>query len=505
MNSLFRVVTVVIFGFTALGIGALVLLPTPWDTHNYRVVQQSRVVIPRALDTWLGDYEYSQDDFMAREAMSARLPLGDGNIIIAVLNGNFYGNPVQEQFVAYRNLNAEGNPIYLTFIGYDAASRTFKRLWTARTAATRPDTITLDALDIIGDRSVSILLSGMNDLGEHTLTVFRMNPAQGEEERFQKIAEINIDGNITVREVVRSQSYQMGFGPGQSFTIAAHGRDFDSANLMDQIEIIYAHNPANGFFEQRSITRIPGAQIEQRRVRELLGNPQAFEEFITGLWYHVTPQGTIDRTQFIYFDTANRQIIFSGDDTMQIFTWRNSIATRHGLYITSQNISISTIRRAIDIQLESLNGIRIRTTENLRPAFRGVAAPWDGSYRMAGRPGNLESPPLSPAAAHAHIDARYDSSIGRIHFFPDGSYALNSGGTVRQGNYVFFKVNGKELLELRSNGASGPQRETFLVEGEHGENAQRQNLTLLPVRFSARGIERLNEGAISLTLVEEPL
>jgi hypothetical protein len=61
-------------------------------------------------------------------------------------------------------------------------------------------------------------------------------------------------------------------------------------------------------------------------------------------------------------------------------------------------------------------------------------------------------------------------------------------------------VNDKELLEFRSNGASGPLRETYLVEGEHGENAYRQNLTLIRVRIGAKGIERLYEGTISLTL-----
>ena len=500
MNSLFRVVTVVIFGFTVLGIMALIILPAPWDTQNYRVVQQSRVIIPRTLDTWLEDYAYGQGESLFHQTMTARLPLGEGNVVLAVLNGNFYGNPVQEQFVAYRNTLAAGNPVYLTFIGYNPDSRSFERVWTVPAAPARPDTVTLDTLDIIGDRSVSILLSGMNDHGEHVLTVFHMSPAQ-EEERFRKIAEIRIDGSITVMEVARSQAYQMGFGLGQSFTIAAHGRDIDSDNLMDQIEIIYAHNPASGLFEQRSRTRIPGAQIEQRRVRELLGNPRAFEEFITGLWHFVTPQGTTDRNQFIYFDPANQQIIFFADETMQVFAWRNSIATRQGLHITSQNISISTIRRSIDIQLESLNGIRIRTTENLRPAFRGLAAPWDGSYRMAGRPVNIAASAPS-AAENAHLEARFDSPIGRIHFFPDGSYQILSGGALRQGHYAFFKINGQELLEFRSNGTSGPFRETFLVEGE---DAARQNLTLLPVRINARGIERLNEGAIPLTLVEDSL
>jgi len=497
MKGTFRIVTVAIFALTALGIAALIIFPSPWNYQQGNTVQQPRIVVPVTPDAWL---DYGPQEILAFQAMTPRISLGEGNVVVSVLDGNFYRNPVQEQFVAYRNLLEPESPIFLTFIEYDAASRTHKRLWTAPTGATRAETITLDTMDIIGDRSVSILLSGMNHQGEHTLTVFRMNGIH-EEEPFRKIADIRIDGSITVQEVARSQAFQMGQAPGQSFTIAAQGRDLNSDNLMDQVQIIYAFNPANEFFEQRSSTRIPGAQIEQLRVRELLGNQQAFEEFISGLWHFVTPQGTVDRNQFIYFDPPNRQIIFYGDDTMQIFSWGNSIATRQGLHITSQNISISTIRRSIDIQLESLNGIRIRTSENLRPAFRAFTAPWDGSYRMAGSPANTSVP--AAAAISTRIDARFDSPIGRLHFFPDGSYEIHSAAVLaRQGTYAFFKVNGQELLELRSNGDSGSLRETFVVEGAE---TGRQNLTLFPVRVGARGIEHLHEGAISLTLVEDSL
>ncbi|MCL2380341.1 MAG: pallilysin-related adhesin [Treponema sp.] len=497
MKGIFRIVTVAIFGFTALGIGALVLFPVPRTAPQDRAVPQNRVVIPRTLDAWAYD-EPGLLELAIREPVSAMIPLGEGNVVVSVLEGNFYRNPVQEQVVAYRNLLAPGSPINLTFIGYDAASRTYRRLWSAPTAATRPETVTLDTQDLIGDRSVCVLLSGMNNAGEHTLTVFRMNPA-GEQEPFTKIADIRVDGSITVREVARSQAYQMGLAVGQSFTIAAQGRDFDSNNIMDQVEIIYAYNPVTGFFEQRSRTRIAGAQIEQRRVREILGSVQSFESFIAGLWFYVTPQGTIDRNQYIYFDPSNRQIIFFGDGTMQIFSWRNSIAARGGLYITSQNISIATIRRSIVVQLESLEGIRIRTTENLRPQFRVMAAPWDGSYRAAGRPETLT--PVPAAAVSARIDARYDSPIGRFHFFPCGSYEIHSGGTSRRGTYSFFSVNGANLLELRSSDPSGPARETFLVEGAHDA----RHLSLHRVRLGARGVERLNEGAVSLTFVEGSL
>jgi len=504
MKSIFKVITVAFFAFTALSIGALALFPSLRNGQQNREVQQPRVVIPRTLNAWL-DYAQDPEEIMVRETLSARIPLGEGRVAVAVLNGNFYRSPLREQFVAYQNTLEPGSPIYLAFIGYDAASASYQRLWSAPTAATRPETVTLDTQDILGDRSVSVLLSGMNHLGEYTLTVFRLNEAEGAAERFTKIAEISIDGNITVREVARSQAYQMGIAPGQSFTIAAQGRDFDSDNFMDQIEIIYAHNPANGLFEERNRRRIPGAQIEQQRVRELLGNSHAFEEFIAGLWFYVTAQGTIDRGQFIYFDPGNRQIIFFDDDTMQVFSWRNSIATRQGIHITSQNVSISTIRRGVDIQLESLDSIRIRTTENLRPAFRTVAAPWDGSYRMAGRPVNAPAVAVAATPENAHIDARYDSAMGRIHFFPDGSFEIHAGGTVRQGNYVFFRVSDNELLEFRSNGDFGPRRETFLVEGARGEGETRQNFALQRVRLGAGGIEKSREGAIPLTPVEEAL
>ena len=525
MKGIYRIVTIGIFGFTALGIAALIFLPSPWYTQTGRVFQQPRIVVPRMMDASWADDEFSLPEAIVGEVMTSRIPLGEGNVVVSVLNGNFYRNPVQEQFVAYRNILQPGGPIYLTFIEYDAATRTYRRTWTAATSATRPETVNLDAHDLIGDWSVSVLLSGMNHHGEYTLTVFRMNSADSSAgglspdayngERFSKIADIRVDGSITVREVARPQSYQMGLTPGQSFTIAAQGRDLNSENIMDQIENVYAFNAASTFFERRSSVRIPGAQIEQRRVRELLGNSGVFEEFLSGLWFFVTAQGTIDRNQYIYFDPANRQVTFFTDDTMQVFEWRNSIATRNGIHIVSQNISISTVRRAIDVQLESLDGIRIRTSENLRPAFRMLSSPQDGSYRRAGRPAN--DTPDAVAVHAAHLEARYDSPMGRLYFFSDGSYRLHSSGGLIQGTYAFFSVNGKELLELRStelrstelrsNGSPAPQRQTFIVEGElaasgAGVAANRQSLTLLPVRFSSRGIERLQESALSLTLVD---
>jgi len=517
----FRILIVLIVLFCVLGIGVLFFFPPPWNTQKSREESQPRIVIPRNPGTRANERNNPVEYLaaMSDETITAKVPLEEGEVIITVLNGDFDGSPFETQFVAYRNLLEIDSPIYITYINYNENSRGYRRVWSAPTAATRPGTISLDTMDLLGDRSVCVILKGVNGFGEHTITIFRKDPALPRvisatgRELFSKIAELRIDGTISIKEVTRSQAYQMGFGRGESFAIAGYGRDFESSNILDQVEIVYTYNPGNGLYEQSSRTLIPGAQVEQRRVRELLGDNKAFEEFISGLWYHMTPQGTIDRYQYIYFDPPSKEIIFFGDGTQQVFTWQGSAATRYGLYVSSQNISISTLRRSINIELESLESIRVRVVEDVRLKI-GVNAPWDGSYRKASP---LEHQEKKGSSGNAYIEALYDGSIGKIQFFPNGSYELNNRENLIQGKYAFFFINNQEYLELRSNeprsteksSDNNPEfsRETYLVESERSaaEPASAENrktLTLNRVRIGSRGIERLQEGSISLTLAE---
>jgi hypothetical protein len=248
--------------------------------------------------------------------------------------------------------------------------------------------------------------------------------------------------------------------------------------------------------------------VEQRRVRDLLASSRAFEEFVSGLWYYITPQGTIDRNQYIFFNPQGREIIFYGDETQQVFIWQGSTTTRYGLYVSSQNISVSTLRRTIDIELESLESIRVRLNEDVRLNI-SVSAPWAGSYRKAGP---LENRGQRQASANTLIDAWYDGAIGKLHFLPDGTFELSQGGAVKQGKYAFFNLGAEELLELRPlelrltefqpENYLPSNREVYLIDDAKTDAYPRKTLNLLRVRLGARGIVRLNERAIALTLVE---
>jgi hypothetical protein len=511
-RKFFSVLMILMFILVLAGAFFLILRPVPQKKGEQR---QTRIIIPQ---TGAGARESVSDTerMVYEESIRPKVTMGESEAVISVLTQDFDGDQDEEQIVAYRNLTEIESPVYIAYIDYDEAGRIYRRLWDAGTAATRPSTISLYAQDLIGDRGNCVIVTGMNGMGERTMTVFR-SPRLRDQRRaeanqpFTRIAELRIDGSISIQEMERPQAYQLGMAPGQSFKIAAYGHDYESGNILDQVEISYEFNTRNGLYEQTRITRVPGSQIEQRRLRELLsGSPGVFEEFISDLWYYVSPEGTLDSRQYVYFDPSNKELIFYGDETQQVFTWQNSTPTRYGLYIASQNISVTTLRRFLDIELESLDSIRLRVFEDVRMKI-GISNSWDGSYRRAGTV--KKAAPKTAEPVKPYIDAIYDSSIGKIRFSEDGVYDLSAGETASRGRYAFFLVNDQELLELRPERNFGQNSEPRSQQGPNrsagrevfrvtGRNTGGKSFVLSRIRLGAAGIQDLREAPISLIAAE---
>jgi len=479
-------------GIAAVSVLLIIFLATGlWKNIFYPKTDENvraRIVTPREASPYLSAEQGGQ--LAWDESINTKIPLDDGEIVVAVLNKESEEHYAEEQFVVYRIASNASSPVYITFLSFDERTRGYRRMWNAPTAATSPETITLSHNDLIGDRNNCIIVTGMNANNEHTMTIFRRIPGQPPGQPYKKIAELQIEGSIVIQETARSLAYQQGITRGQSLNIAAYGRDNLSANMLDQIETIYSFNPRSEQYEQINVSRIPGSQIEQRRLRELLsGAPGVFENFIHDLWYYVSPQGTIDARQYLYFDPTKREIIFFGDEAQQVFHWQTSTHTRLGLYIRSQNISISTLLRFIDIELESLDSIRLRVNEDVRLRITANTT-WDGSYRRAGAANFRETASqLKPT-----IDAVYDSSWGRIQFTNSGEYTINSGGNIRRGRYVFYKVDDDDLIEFRPEDGD-ENRMVYKTESAVGV------MILSRVRVGTAGVQDLLEPPVTLTPV----
>ena len=480
-------------GFAVLSILLIIFLATGmWEKFfNVETEVQTRTKVITVLET--NEFNAAgQGSYISwEENLTTKIPLDEGEIVIAVLNKESEEGLSEEQFALYRTAAAE-SPVYMTFLSFNERTRDYFRAWNMPTAATRHETITLFSQDLIGDRNNCIIVTGMNSKNEHTMTIFKRNAGQpNAQQTHRKIAEIQIEGSIIIQETGRPIAYQQGISSGQSFNIAAYGHDSSSANILDQIETIYSFSSSSGQYEQIRVSRIPGSQIEQRRLREILsGAPGVFENFINDLWYYVSPHGTIDTGQYLYFNPEGKEIIFYSDEAQQVFNWQNSTLTRYGLYIRSQNISINTLYRFIDIELESLDSVRLRVTEDVRLRITANTT-WDGSYRRAGTANSREAiSRLLPA-----IDAVYDSSWGRLILTDSGQYTINSGGNVRSGNYVFYKIDKTDLLEMRSSAGTEETRMVYKIENVAGV------IILSRVRVGTGGIQDLLDPPVTLTLI----
>ncbi|MDR2101079.1 MAG: pallilysin-related adhesin [Treponema sp.] len=491
IKGFFKLSGIILAGALALALGFIIT--QPWERLLPRKsgeTRQPRIIIPRERENGEPEFDSPAERMAYEDIISTKIALRDGEVMLSVLTQNLDEDPVEEQIIAYRNLPESEGPVRIAYVDYDGGRGGYLRVWDAPTAVTKPLTFSMGIRDLIGDRSVCVVATGMGEGGAHTLTAFRRIPQDsgpgGKGEPFKKIADIRIDGSIRIRESERPQSYQRGISGGMSFPITAYGHDPQSENILDQVEIIYTYDNAAGRYEQSRITRAPGPQIEQRRLQELLGgSPGVFENFIHDLWYSVGPEGTLDGRRYIYFDPASREITFFGDGAQQIFIWQNSNPTRYGLYVAAQSVSVTTLRRTVDIELESIESIRVKVFEDVRLKISADNT-WDGSYRRAKLSNKGTPPPQSP-----YLDARYESSLGNIRFSPEGVYEIRSGENSEQGHYAFFPIDGQEALEMRPR--DGGAGETYLVE-RSGDN-----LLLSRARIGAAGIRKLNERAITLS------
>jgi hypothetical protein len=436
------------------------------------------------LDDFARDRSYA-------ERVVPRVAFERGQRILStlVLDGDW----TDEQVVAFQSATTFEDRVFLTQIKFDTASGEYARVMTEGVAANVADTVSLQSNDLVGDRSVCILLSGMNTAGEHTLAVFRKPDNNGV---FAKIGEFVVDGIISVVETERGVNYERGVTNGASFAITTRGRDTASLNEMDQVEVVYTYDPALNRYAQSGITAIPGAAIDVQRQRELLSGDKArFQEFISGLWYPVGADGAVDTRLYVYIDAEKREIIFFSEDRQEVFSWINTTSTRYGLYLVANNSAVTTLRRYIDVEMETLDRIRLKVVEDVRMKIE-VSAPWDGAYRKA--------PPLQDRKDRvtgdlppvtAFVEAEYESSLGRVGFAANGAYRIETDSAARTGKYAFFRLGTEELLELRPAARSAAERvprEVYAVARDDS------GLVLFRVRIGAKQIERYPEASIAL-------
>ncbi len=429
--------------------------------------------------------------------------------VIQVLNVNLDQDADEEQVIAVKDLGQVGSPVRLIVVDADPAQGTYYfASWDADTSATDSRVFSVAARDIIGDHTLQLVASGMNDAGKLTLDVYHLlPPSQGKGLRYRPVCQMVAD-QITVEDTDRPDSYATDQKPGASFPIIADLRDPDSENVMDLVRVLYTWNSAEGRYVPASPEKIPGAEVRQAQLKALFtsSGEQPFEQFISGSWVQVQP-GVPGKTRDSYlsiidFDTINRRISLSSGNTQEAYLWRESHRTIfNSMLVIGENETVLQIQllRTFYITATDPNTITITirgndTDETTIVTYTRVDD--DIRQKLLDRPGSQVLMASLPLAG------RYLGRLGLTVDFQAPRLSWRDSSGQRTGTYVLFSLDGATILSARFGAtAENPGKVTsWRVDYQETKDSlsATRTLVLTPVQLTVNGYQDANGDAVSL-------
>lgn len=458
------------------------------------VRQQPRTVIPATaadpnrgadIDVTAASYDESK--------VQPLVPLANDETFLQAITGDLNHDGIADQICAVKNVT--DSAIYLVPGLQNPSTGEYSRGSTIKTGVTQSRTLLFYIMDIIGDHSDALVYSGMTGENMQLLAVYLPSiTAQGKIE-YRAVADLRSDGPITIREISRYEAYDLGLTTGESYPIVTYSSDPDSPQTLDQVERTYQWDKALKRYAQVSETRITGKKIESTLLRQLQGGDiDSFKRFLNGLWYRSTGSEG-DQPFYLFYESATDEFVFNNGATEEIYQIESIVSRRYGVYLTTRNKSISSIRRLIDIELSGADEIRIKIQEDVKLKI-GVASDWDGVYRkMSGTPTKPADPGENAIAAiKERINAPSDwtTSDGTKLTFHQSQYTLAGPDSAERGIWALLEVEESAVMQFKPAGDKTTSRFYRATLAKDG-------LILQPVTISMKGISVTGESSLEFS------
>lgn len=435
-------------------------------------------------------------DVLGQPKLSSAIPLEEGETLLDLYSFNLDFDDEEEQVLVTRRAQDASGAMRLVVADYIPPTRRWSRSWEGITSATQVKTFQVSAVDLIGDHNLNLVCTGMNNLGEQTMTVFwRGETGDGRQgPRFSKIFE-DAGNTVLVEAAERSESYKMGQTNADSWPILVWKPDAESENFTDQVKESWAWN----FSERRYVImlseRIAGSSIARKLAESILdGTSETFEQWLEGIWFQEGTDPLSPDALFLTFEPRSRTVLFSRASIIELYSWESSSPTRMGLYLATRNRSVGNLRRLMDVELETSDSIRVRVFQDLR-IKADITDRWDGRYRKLS-PEAAKAFRLRPSAAHSestNLDGTWLGPSGEQFVVTGSRYQLFTKDGTEHGGLAAYTLADSTLLDMRAvtlNGQpSKAMRSYFLAMRQEGEDKESSTtvMELSPARVGIEG------------------
>lgn len=415
--------------------------------------QQPRTVIPasnvsQSTTAESGDSAASYDE----SKIQPLIPLQNDETFLQAITGDLNRDGIPDQICAVKNVT--DSAVYLIPALQNPLTGEYVRGTSIKTGVTQSRTLLFYIIDVIGDHSDSLVYTGMTGDNMQLLSVYAPTVSIDGKIQYHAIADLRSDGPITIRELGRYEAYDLGITSGESFPIITYSSDPDSPQTLDQIERTYQWDKALKRYRMVSEKRITGKKIENTLIQQLQGGDiNSFKSFLSGLWYRTGGTGT-GAALYLFYDLADDEFIFHNGLTEEVYQIDTVVSRRYGVYLTTRNKSISSIRRLIDVELSATDEIRIKVQEDVKLKI-GVASDWDGVYRKMSSPqGAARTGKVSTQNIRERIDSAplWKTTDGLTLSLNQAGYSLTGPAQSERGAWALLEVQDAPVLQLKTQG-----------------------------------------------------
>ena len=441
----------------------------------------------------------------AEQHLVSAIELNPDETLLDIYAFNLDLDDEDEQILVVR---AADNPlIRIVVADYDARSKRWLRAWDGGTLASKVKTFQAAVYDLVGDHTINIVCTGMDEDNRQTMTVFRRADAGSDGDAFQTVFQTAADA-VMVETTERPESYKLGQTDAESWNIAVWTPDPESSNFLDQIKETWAWSFLDRAYVQLGQEKIPGASIAQKMAQAILdGKAETFEAWLDGIWYKESTDPLSKDAQFLTFQPKDATLMFSGQSVVEVFDWETSNPTRFGLYIAARNQSVRNLRRLMNVELAAADTVVVHIFQDWR-IKADVSGRWDGRYRRLS-PDTAKAFKRQPSSAStvvSELKGSYRSDAGDILSLDGASYRLQSGESVEVGSYAVFQLDGLTLLDLRAvtvGDQPSSKRSTYELSRSTktlDDGSTTDMLSLTPARVAIDGAVTTESAAVVFTL-----
>lgn len=416
----------------------------------------------------------SMQDNREQNRLSSNITLEADETLLDLYSYNLDYDDDEEQVLVTRRASDESGALRIVVADYSPTARRWYRAWEGVTAISQIKTLQVTAIDLIGDHNINLICTGMNKLGEQSMTVFwktdsndNRQPGPG----FMKIFE-DSGNSITIESDERSESYKMGQTNAESWAIIVHKPDPFSDNFLDQIKETWAWDFAEKHYLLVNNEQIPGASIARKLTDSILdGSAETFENWLEGIWFQEGIDPLSPDALFITFEPRGRAVLFSRNQITETYNWETSNSTRMGLYISSTNRSVSNLRRYVELELESADSIKLRVFQAIK-IKADTTDRWDGTYRKLSAEAAkvFRKQPsqawLSAPSAESLASGLYIGQKAERLYLNNQKYEYTSQEGTETGGWAVYSILDNTFLDLRAitiDGISATRRRSFMI------------------------------------------